>query len=207
MTLNRHRSIVHLITEPKVDRIEPICQILANYIGVSKASVQSCEIITKLLAPLGLTLIKSAAASFISLSLDKVDLGLLSCKTKSALEPHIGVIDIGGRNTSSGLNGGGGISGGVATSSTEGSIDIQTCGLITLTNRVRVIVSLLILVELHLTLPCKFCSLLLILILLLEQLLILLVGNVSQGEIHGRITYRIHVGCVLIQVSHREKIL
>ena len=96
LALNRHRGIVHLITESEINRIKPISQILADYIGIGKSSIQSRKIITKLLASLGLTLIESATAGFISLSLDKVDLSLLSCKAKSTLKPHVGIINVGG---------------------------------------------------------------------------------------------------------------
>ena len=39
LTLDCHRGIVHLIAESKVERIELISQILANYIGASKTGI------------------------------------------------------------------------------------------------------------------------------------------------------------------------
>lgn len=198
LALDCHRGIIYLIAEPKVDRIEPICQTLANYIGVSKAGVQSCKIVAELLTSLGLALIQGATAGFIGLSFDKVNLSLLSRKTKGALKLHVGIIDVGGRNTTSRLYRGGSIGRGIATSSTKGGVNIQACSFVTLTNRIRIIIGLLILVELHLTLPCKLRGFLLVLVLLLKQLFIFLVRKISHCEIHGCISYRIHVGCILI---------
>ena len=111
---------------------------------------------------------------------------------------HVGIIDVRGRNTTSRLHRGGSISRGVTTGSTKSGINVQTCSFVTLTNRIRIVIGLLILVELHLTLPCKLRGFLLVLVLLLEQLFIFLVGKISQCKIHSRISYRIHVGCVLI---------